>query len=194
MEYQAFYSQLFKPLEADWGELDSDSIVAIIGFDAGGPLNFSTIGRSQKQQFVTYVSCELAVRDDQQVSEWGPYELMMTCNDDDWCRAILTDIGNMSLDVQFGHGHTLDIKPWVAEDFPLQGIAFELYKTVEVEQKTYAIFRCHGITREELEFAYLHGVDELLACFVQAEIYPNTDTTRRTVKLTVKNTDSNGGE
>lgn len=41
MDYEKFYRQLFAPLEVMLGPVDRDTIVAIIGFDAGGPLAFA---------------------------------------------------------------------------------------------------------------------------------------------------------
>ncbi len=45
MDYHAFYAQLFSPLDSKLGPIDPETMVAIIGFDAGGPLGFCTIGR-----------------------------------------------------------------------------------------------------------------------------------------------------
>ena len=45
MDYRAFYARLFAPLEERLGPLDPDTLMAIIGFDEGGPLNLCTIGR-----------------------------------------------------------------------------------------------------------------------------------------------------
>jgi hypothetical protein len=183
MNYQDFYAKLFKPVEDDIGSLDKETIVALVGFDFGGPLNLCTVGRKRKDEFITYVSCELAVRDDQQVGGIGPYELMMTCNDEDWCRSVLTDIGQMSLEALFEHGHTLDIGPWAKKSFPIQGIAFEEFAVVRIGRRKYGILRCHGITRPEMEFAQQHGVDELILRLREAGVYPKTDTGRRSIKL-----------
>src|SRR5262245_7468527 len=93
MDYQEFYRQLFVPLEASIGPIDRDTIVAIIGFDGGGPLNFCTIGCERSGPCITYVSCELAVRDEQIPCEFGRYELLSTCDDEKWVRSIVSDIG-----------------------------------------------------------------------------------------------------
>lgn len=185
MNYHDFYAKLFKPVEADIGSLDEDSIVAIIGFDFGGPLNFCTVGRERKDEFITYVSCELAVRDDQPVGEIGPYELLMTCNDEDWCMPVLTDIGRMSLEELFEHGHTLDLGPLVEKSFPIQGIVFEEFARVRIKLRRYGILRCHGITRAEMEFAQQYGVGELIDRLIEAGVYPKTDTGRKSINLAV---------
>src|SRR5437773_9867029 len=103
MDYQQFYKQLFQPIEERIGHVDEASIMAIIGFDCGGPVTLCTVGY-RREQFVTYVTCELAVRDEQQPAEFGRYEVMMTCDDEAWARKILTKIGQMSLDGVFANG------------------------------------------------------------------------------------------
>ncbi len=76
MDDEQFYRLLLAPVERIFGPIDRDTIVAIIGFDSGGPLNFCTIGRDRGDRFITYVSCELAVRGEQQPSEFGRYDLL----------------------------------------------------------------------------------------------------------------------
>src|SRR5690242_1554660 len=107
MNYDEFYQKLFEPLIEQFGPMDRDTIVAIVGFDMGGPLNFCTFNQKSESGCKTYVSCELAVRDQQQPSEFGRYELLANCDDEKWVRSVLSDIGRMSLDVTFGDGHTL---------------------------------------------------------------------------------------
>ena len=38
MDYNKFYKQLFQPVEDSLGPVDEASIMAIIGFDCGGPV------------------------------------------------------------------------------------------------------------------------------------------------------------
>jgi hypothetical protein len=40
MDYKEFYSQLYAPLVRVLGPADRDTIVAIVGFDAGGATQF----------------------------------------------------------------------------------------------------------------------------------------------------------
>ena len=69
------------------------TIVPSVGFDAGGPLSFCTLTQQTRLPCITYVSCELAAREDQQPSELGRYELMATSDDKQWVRSIVSDIG-----------------------------------------------------------------------------------------------------
>jgi hypothetical protein len=178
MDYQRFYKQLFQPIEERIGHVDEASIMAIIGFDCGGPVTLCTVGRG-REQFVTYVTCELSVRDEQKPAEFGRYEVMMTCDDERWARKILTKLGQMSLEGVFGHGHTIDIAPVAGPDCPVQGLVVEEFARVTVDEKPYGILYFHGVTRSELEFAMESGTDELLGRLRGAGVYPRTSIHRR---------------
>src|SRR5687767_9061199 len=108
MDYDRFYLELFKPIEERIGKIDAETITAIVGFDFGGPVSLCTVGYG-REQFVTYVTCELAVREEQLPAEFGRYELMISCDNEKWARKILTKIGEMSMESVFEHGHTVDI-------------------------------------------------------------------------------------
>jgi len=151
--------------------------MAIIGFDSGGPVTLCTIGRG-RESFVTYVTCELSVREQQIPADCGRYEATMTCDDQKWAHQILTQLGRMSFDSEFGHGHTLDLSPLVGETFPIQGLVVEEFARVEIEGATYGILYFHGVTRPELEFAMQAGVDALIKCLKKAGVYPNTSVHR----------------
>ena len=186
MDYRSFYQKLYAPLEAAHGTLDTDTIAAIIGFDAGGPLNFCTIGRDASARIVTYVSCELAVRDVQLPNAHGRYELLASCDEEDWVRSILSDIGRMSLDTAFNDGDTMDIGGWVNEGWfrrkpPLQGILFKTEATADIEGQPFGILRCIGITRPEMEHAQEHGSASLIALLETGGVYPHTMVNRKSV-------------
>lgn len=174
MDYQAFYRQLFAPLEAILGPIDRETLMGIVGFDAGGPLSFCTIGCDRSDGFATYVSCELAVREDQIPSEYGRYELLTTTNDEEWALSILSAVGGMSLEVAFGDGHTLDIGSLVSPDAPLQGVVFEKVVSTRIDQAPYGVLRCIGIQRPEMELAIQEGSGALIERLQRAGVYPRT--------------------
>jgi hypothetical protein len=155
--------------------------MAIVGFDAGGPLSFSTIGRQEDREFVTYISCELAVREEQVPSGHGRFELMCHSNDQSWVRKVLSKIGEMSLEAQFDHGHTVDFSEILGPDSNLTGVLLERYLVTEIEGKEYSIFRVHGITKEEMRFAFDQGEEPLFTMLKKEGVYPHTDIHRRTV-------------
>src|SRR5688500_14138466 len=101
MDYKQFYAALYAPLVTGIGPIDKDTIAAIIGFDAGGPLNFCTIGVDGGSKIITYVSCELAAREEQVPAKQGGYryELLSSCDDEGWVRKVLTSLGRMSMEV-----------------------------------------------------------------------------------------------
>jgi len=178
MDYKRFYKQLFQPIEERIGHVDEASIMALIGFDCGGPVTLCTVGR-RREPFVTYVTCELAGRDEQQPAEFGRYEVMMTCDDEKWAHEMLTKIGQMSLESVFEHGHTADIGQVAGPDFPLQGLIAEEFARVKIDERGYGILRFHGVTRAELEFAMESGTDALLERLRRAGVYPKTSIHRR---------------
>jgi hypothetical protein len=178
MDYQRFYKQLFQPIEERIGHVDEASIMAIIGFDCGGPVTLCTVGRG-REPFVTYVTCELSVRDEQRPAEFGRYEVMMTCDDERWAHKILTKIGQMSLQGLFGHGHTIDISPVVGADCAIQGLVVEEFARVAIDGRPCGILYFHGVTRSELEFAMEAGAEELLERLKRAGVYPRTSIHRR---------------
>jgi len=186
MDYGSFYKQIYAPLEAAHGQIDTNTIVAIIGFDAGGPLNFCTIGRDTGASIVTYVSCELAVRDEQLPNANGRYELLASCDQEDWVRSILSDIGRMSLEAVFNDGDTMDIGGWVNEGWfkrkpPLQGVLFKTESTSIANGQSFGVLRCIGITRPEMVYAQSHGAPSLISLLKKNGIYPHTIVSRSSV-------------
>jgi len=182
MDYKTFYGQLFKPIEDRIGPIDPNTIVAIVGFDCGGPLNFCTVGYGQTA-FVTYVSCELAVRKEQQHGRSGPFELMVTCDDERWVRKVLTNIGQMSLESVLEHGHTVDVSAIIDSECKIKGVVLEEFARVRIKWRKHGILRCHGVTMPELEFAMKFGTNELLNEFKRTGVYPNTSIHRDSIEL-----------
>ena len=180
-DYRSFYESLFSPIEAMIGPIDLETIGAVIGFDMGGPLSFCTIGASNHSSMITYVSCELAVREEQKPSSIGRYELLCTCDDQAWVRTIVSRIGRASLETVFGPNHTLDIGALVGPEDPIQGVLLEQVCTVEIDQRQFSILRVIGITRPELEFALKSGIANLRDCLTDAGVYPNTIVNRASV-------------
>jgi hypothetical protein len=153
----------------------------IVGFDSGGPLRFRTFGANQGKRFVTYVSCELAIRSDQLPSLAGPYDLLCSCDDPHWVRTILSEIGRMSLRTVLGMGHTIDIGPKVGADAPIQAVMLEGECGTTIANRTYIILRVIGITRPELGYERQHGFESLLKLLKTKGVYPNTEVNRHSV-------------
>jgi hypothetical protein len=122
----------------------------------------------------TYVSCELAVRDNQKPSEFGRYELLSTCDDELWVQSIVSDIGRMTLETAFGHGHTMDIGGWVAPDDPVQGVVFEEACRCRIGGMPFGVLRVIGVSRPEMQYAQAKGTKALIRKLKAAGIYPCT--------------------
>ncbi len=174
MEYRRFYKQLFLPVEREFGPLDEETLTGVVGFSAGGSLSLCTVGRKAAVDFITYVSCELAVRGDQAVGPWGPYELMMIADDEDWTQSVLTNIAEMSLQCVFEPGHTLDIRAWVDSECPVQAILFEEFAKSEIDGTEYGILRCLGVGLHYLELARSTSVERVIQELKVVGTYPRS--------------------
>jgi hypothetical protein len=177
MNAETLYATLFGSLAPTLGPLNSDTLTSIIGFDAGGPLSLCAFAQKD-QQCTTYVSCELVFH---QPLDGPRYELLVTCDDEDWARTVLSEIGKMSLEVTFAAGHTIDIGPLVGEGDTLQGVVFEEATKVRVAGSTVSILRVVGLTRPEMEYVRAKGWSRLKAKLRKAGVYPRTPIGRLSV-------------
>jgi putative acetyltransferase len=172
MSVTTLSNEFLRIIEEHLGAFDRPIEFRVFPFDAGGALNFLTIGRGKP--FVTYVSWDLLGHEQQQRCSFGRYELLATCDDAEWCLDVLTNIGRQGLQEGFEAGDTFDIGPWVGSDAPLQGVIFEDAFHAEVQQERCGLLRCIGVTRHELEFAVRRGTPALVECLQRAGIYPRT--------------------
>jgi suppressor of fused protein SUFU len=181
-DVSGFYRALFRPVEERIGKVDPKTLVALIGFQAGGPPNLSVV---KAPGFVTYVTCELACYEEQVPSDdrGGPFEVLVSANDEGWARSVATAIGRISFDAALGPGHTVDLGPFAEKKDKLQGVVLERFSTCTYRRRRYGILRTIGITRPEMEWAQEHSGQELLEKLRAAGVYPNSDVRRRSVKL-----------
>jgi hypothetical protein len=183
MDYEPFYAALFAPLTATIGPIDKHTIFHIMGFDGGGPVNLSTIGIDTGIVPVTYISCELAPRQEQVPTAKGGYryELLASCDDQRWAGTTLTGLGQMSLEVAFDHGHTIDLGLGDSGGPPIQGVLLQEECTSVFEGTKYGILRCVGITRPEMDFARAESSASLVDRLKARDVWPHTLVTRRSV-------------
>jgi hypothetical protein len=183
MSVCALSKEFFRLIEERVGPFDRPFDFRVFAFDSGGALNFLTARRGEP--FATYVSWDLLGHEQQQRGSFGRYELLVDCDDQQWCADILTKIGRQSLQEVFEPGDTLDIGPWVGQDAPLQGIVFEDAFSTELGGERCGLLRCIGVTRRELEFAMRHNVAALVERLQRAGVYPRTVVHRReSIELT----------
>jgi hypothetical protein len=169
---------LFAPLEREAGCFDPDTLSEIVGFVAGGPLSFCTIGAKERFH-VTYVSWELAVRPEQVPSAFGRYELLTTCDDEPWVRTVITKVARMSLEAAFDHHNTLDIGAWVDGGAPVQGIVFVKANSLQIDGASYGVLRCIGVLRPELAVAQSSSAAAAIAQLKNRGAYPKILTRAR---------------
>ena len=173
--YDLFYRELFSDVVFSHGPLNPDTLTSVIGFTAGGPVSLCTVRSTPSAKYTTYVTCELAVRADQRPSpSVGRYELLLTCDDEEWSRRVLTEIADMSFTSTFKAGDTLDISPIVEPSDHLQAVAFETFSTRRIQRQQCGILRVHGLTRHELEQAKSSSVKAVLEAHRSRGTYPWT--------------------
>lgn len=136
MSYQEHYAQLFDHLQTDYGRLDAETIVAIVGFAEGGSVNLSTQGKSS-----LFVTCELSVYPEQQKSAEGLKFELFTASDfnEEQASAILTALGNLSMVAQLGDGHTADVS--ICEIAGVRVVSMQLHSRTVIDGTDYGLYR-----------------------------------------------------
>ena len=172
MSISTLSREFLRVVEEHLGAFDRPIEFRVFPFDAGGALNFLTIARGEP--FVTYVSWDLFGHEQQQHGSLGRYELLTTCDNEEWCLDVLTKIGRQGCEEVFEPGDTFDIGPWVGPQVPLQGVVFEEALRAVVQQERCGLLRCIGVTRPELGFAVRCGTPALVERLKRAGIYPRT--------------------
>ncbi len=107
--------------------------------------------------------------------------MLCSCDDEQWVRSKITGLGQMSLETEFGHGHTVDMAVSVEPDAPIQGVVFENQCSAIIDDQEYAIVRVIGITRAEMEFKRAKGFAALIRKLKAANVYPHTLVSRKSV-------------
>lgn len=186
MSIPALAKAFFEILNEHVGPFDRPIEFRVFPFDAGGALNFLTVGKG-RCRFVKYVSWDLFGNPNQKRGSLGRFELLCECDSEEWCLDILTNIGRQTFETLFEPGDTLDIGVWVGSNAPLQGVLFDVGLTIELEAEEQferaGLLRCVGITRPELEFAKVHGTEALIKRLKRSGIYPKTITNRGSADL-----------
>jgi hypothetical protein len=179
MSLSLLAKEFFRVIDERVGPFDRPFQFRVFPFDAGGALNFLTVGVERGERFVTYVTWDLFGHEQQKRGSFGRYELLATCDDDQWCVDVLTKIGRLSLQALLEPGDTLDIGQWVDAGAPIQGVIFEEAFRAELLGEHCGLLRCIGVTRPELEFAVKRGTPALIERLQRAHIYPQIITHRK---------------
>jgi hypothetical protein len=182
-DFAAFYRHLFAPVSAAFGPFDQTALTPKVGFQHGGDVNLCTVGRTRKASYVTYVTCELACYRNQVPAAVGPFELLVTSNDQRWASAVLSALGRLSFDAELDQGHSVDVGRVAGPDVTLQGVVLERFSTSKIGQRHYSVLRVIGITRPEMEWCLRFSPGALIQRLKLAGLYPLSDSRRRSVSL-----------
>ncbi len=136
MTAQAHYAALFSSVERDFGPAATETLTAVIGFTAGGPVSVCRFGSEP-----VYVTCELSLNPEQVLSAEGVrFELMSRLPLSEYeTQDFLTGLGAFSLEARLGDRHTID----VSAAFPgggIQVVRLQLYTTCEIGGTKYGIY------------------------------------------------------
>jgi hypothetical protein len=131
----AYYLSLFAPLVAEVGALGEVTATGIVGFSAGGPVSIVQAGEHG------YVTCELSLYPEQVLSTEGEhYELLCRLPlSESQAQALLTGLGNLSMQSKLGHGHTVDVSALNAAP-GLSVIALRHFSSTPLEGKRRGVY------------------------------------------------------
>jgi hypothetical protein len=134
--YKHHYDALFRDLQRKHGRLDEETVTSIVGFNAGGPVSLSKLEKKS-----IYVTCELSLYPEQRVSEEGlKFELLSLGTFDLLtCRALLTAIGNISMQEALGHDHTIDVRDVLQSGGPSQ-VRLQLFSECEIGSERFGVY------------------------------------------------------
>jgi hypothetical protein len=132
----AHYAALYADLQREVGALGDETSTGIIGFGAGGPVSMVRVPGKP-----IHVTCELSLYPDQIPSTEGErYEFLCRIPlPDTQVQSLLTALGNLSMEAELGHGHTVDVSG-VSGAPSLSVVTLERYSSSKIGQATYGIY------------------------------------------------------
>lgn len=134
--YGKHYAALFRELEKKEGPLDRAIVSAIVGFSGGGP-----VAMSKNDKKGIYVTCELSLCPEQKASAEGLKFELLSLGDFDMlaCRVLFAAIGNLSMNEELGHDHTVQVGD-VLEGGPPR-VRLQLFSECEIEGQKFGVYR-----------------------------------------------------
>jgi hypothetical protein len=108
---------------------------------------------------------------------------MATVDSKEWARSVLSALGAMSFETCLDDGHTVDFAGGGPAATAIAGVVLETTATVTIDETPYSVIACHGLTREELDYAQEMGGPAIIDRLKEAGIYPRTMINRRTMRL-----------
>jgi hypothetical protein len=130
------FRSLFRKLEWMHGALDKETLTAVVGFSAGGPVSLCTL-TSKK----IYVTCELSLYPQQKPSEEGlKYEFLSIGSfDENICRELFTALGNLSMNEHLGDGHTVDVRG-VLKSSEVARVKLQLFSESKIANGKFGVY------------------------------------------------------
>lgn len=138
----AHYATLYAQLQREVGALGDETSTGIIGFSGGGPVSMVRVaGRP------IYVTCELSLYPEQVPSSEGErYELLCRLPlTESQAQDLLTALGDLSMQAELGHGHTVDVSG-LGAGAGLDRIALQHYSSCQVGGAAFGIYEVVATT------------------------------------------------
>jgi hypothetical protein len=137
VRHRTHYEALFRQLERAHGRLDAETLTAVVGFGAGGPVSLSKIERKN-----IYVTCELSLYPQQKPSAEGlRFELLsLGAFPGTTCRELFTALGNLSMEASLGHDHTIDVRQVLSAGEP-PAVRLELFSECEIDGERFGVYQ-----------------------------------------------------
>ena len=130
------YAALYADLEREVGPLGNETSTGIVGFSAGGPVSVVSVPGQ-----AVYVTCELSLYQEQVPSSEGErYELLCRLPvTESEAQSLLTALGNLSMEAELGHGHTIDVSG-VSGLAGLSVVTLRHYSSMKTGKGAYGIY------------------------------------------------------
>jgi hypothetical protein len=182
-DWQVLWDVRLVALESVFGPHDDDAILhSPIPFNLDGNADVLIFRKHLKG--VVYVTADLIGDDRSKPSELGQYELMICLRREaDWAPDLIAWLARYTIEAVLSPGDTMEIAPGLPQPTRLTNLLFVPYAELTVNRAKAGVLLCLGITSDEFDYCVERGSDAMLGKLKQANVYPFTDLSRRSVEL-----------
>jgi hypothetical protein len=168
-DYDAYLNEALRPVRQRWPET-GEAISTPQPVFLGGWVTVH-VHRDDEAGFETYVTSDVVALTRQLPSPDGFFELLMTCDDQQFAQWAMTQVAQLGEEQQLKHGAVVE---FTGKGVPLPGVVLERFATFEFRGEGYALFLCHGCTQAELELAKKQGLEAFIDMRKRVHLYPRT--------------------
>lgn len=167
-DYAAYLEEVLRPVRQQWPETGS-AISTPQPIYLGG---WATVHvHADDSDYETYVTSDVVALTHQLPSPDGFFELLMSCNDQQFAQWSMTQVAALAENHVLSNG--LAVR-FIESNAPLAGVVLERFSTFTFKGAPCAVFRCHGSSETELQLAETEGLDAFTAMRKRRGAYPRT--------------------